>query len=271
MSENIETLLEIMTRLRDPESGCPWDIEQDFQSIAPYTIEEAYEVAQAIEQSDMNALRDELGDLLLQVVYHAEMAREAGDFDFEDVAASISEKMIRRHPHVFGNSKISDANHQSLAWETQKAKERSAETEKGNTPSSAIDGVALALPALMRAQKLQKRASRLGFDWQNTGPVLEKIAEELVEVEDASSDSGSSNGGININLSLECGDLLFACVNLVRHKGIDAENALRQANTKFEKRFRRLETLIAGENLKLEQMSLEELELIWKRVKSEEC
>jgi len=270
MSENIGTLLEVMTRLRDPVSGCPWDIEQDFRSIAPYTIEEAYEVAQAIQESDMDALRDELGDLLLQVVYHAEMAREAGDFDFDDVAAGISDKMIRRHPHVFADTKISDANHQSLAWESQKANERSAQAKKSNTPSSALDGVALALPALMRAQKLQKRAARLGFDWQDTAPVVEKIVEELAEVEDARSDSGNSNGENSENLSLECGDLLFACVNLVRHMGVDAENALRQSNIKFEKRFRRLETLIAGENLQPEKMALEELERIWQLVKFEE-
>ena len=267
MSKNIGALLQVMTRLRDPESGCAWDIEQDFKSIAPYTIEEAYEVAQAIQDSDMDALRDELGDLLLQVVYHAEMAREAGAFDFDDVAASISDKMIRRHPHVFADTKISDATHQSLAWETQKANERSVQAEKSNTPASALDGVALALPALMRAEKLQKRAARLGFDWQDTAPVIEKIAEELAEVEDAA----GPDSGNNENLSLECGDLLFACVNLVRHMGIDAENALRQANAKFEKRFRRLEVLVAGENLKPEQMSLEELKRIWQRVKTEEA
>jgi len=270
MSENIVTLLEVMTRLRDPDYGCPWDIEQDFKSIAPYTIEEAYEVAQAIEDSDMDALRDELGDLLLQVVYHAEMAREADAFNFDDVAAGISDKMIRRHPHVFADTKISDATHQSLAWETQKANERSMQAEERNTPASSLDGVALALPALMRAEKLQKRAARLGFDWQDTAPVVEKIAEELAEVEEARSDNGNSNGGNNENLSIECGDLLFACVNLVRHMGIDAENALRQANAKFEKRFRHLEALVAGENLKPEQMSLEELERFWQRVKTEE-
>ena len=265
MSENIGTLLKVMTRLRDPESGCPWDIKQDFNSIAPYTIEEAYEVAQAIQDSDMNALRDELGDLLLQVVYHAEMAREAGDFDFDDVAAGISEKMIRRHPHVFGSAKITDANQHNSAWEAQKANERSVQAQNNNQPLSALDGVALALPALVRADKLQKRAARLGFDWQDTGPVVQKIAEELAEIDDAKSDSGNSE-----ELSLECGDLLFTCVNLVRHMGVDAENALKRANIKFEERFHRLETLITGEGLQIEQMSLEELELIWKRVKSEE-
>ncbi|MDA1355745.1 MAG: nucleoside triphosphate pyrophosphohydrolase [Proteobacteria bacterium] len=265
MSKNIGALLDVMTRLRDPDSGCPWDIEQDFKSIAPYTIEEAYEVEQAIQDSDMDALRDELGDLLLQVVYHAEMAREAGAFNFDDVAAGISNKMIRRHPHVFADTKINDANHQSLAWETLKANERSVQAEGKNTAASALDGVALALPALMRAEKLQKRAARLGFDWQETAPVIEKIAEELAEVEEA-----RSEGGNNEKLNLECGDLLFACVNLVRHMGIDAEYALRQANAKFEKRFRRLEALAAADNQKPEKMSLEELERIWQRAKKEE-
>ena len=271
MSENIGNLLTVMTRLRDRENGCPWDIEQDFTSIAPYTIEEAYEVAQAIQDRDMDALRDELGDLLLQVVYHAEMAREAGAFDFDDVAAGISEKMIRRHPHVFADTEIEDANQQSLAWETQKANERSARATRAtraggnNAPASALDGVALALPALLRAEKLQKRAARVGFDWHDTAPVVEKIAEELAEVAEAGADDAE-----NEKLGLECGDLLFACVNLVRHMGIDAESALRQANAKFEKRFRRLESLVRDEEQKPEQMSLAALEQIWQRVKNEE-
>ena len=197
MSDNIETLLRIMTRLRDPKTGCPWDIEQNFKSILPYTIEEAYEVAQAIQDSDMEALLDELGDLLLQVVFHAEIAREAGHFDFNDVAKGITEKMIRRHPHVFSETKINDADQQSLMWETQKANERSAKAKKKKKPSSALDGVALALPSLVRAQKLQKRARRLGFDWQTTGPIIEKIAEELA-------------GGTAVGLSGKDGKLLEA-------------------------------------------------------------
>lgn len=265
MSEIIGNLLTVMTRLRDRENGCPWDIEQDFASIAPYTIEEAYEVAQAIQDSDMDALRDELGDLLLQVVYHAEMAREAGAFDFDDVAAGISEKMIRRHPHVFADTEIDDADQQSLAWETQKANERNARADENKTSASALDGIALALPALMRAEKLQKRAARVGFDWHDMAPVVEKIAEELAEVAEAGAD-----GAQNKKLSLECGDLLFACVNLVRHMGIDAESALRQANAKFDRRFRRLESLVRDENRKPEQMSLAALEQIWQRVKKEQ-
>lgn len=265
MHENIGKLLQVMTRLRDPENGCPWDIEQNFATIAPYTIEEAYEVAQAIADSNMDALRDELGDLLLQVVYHAEMAREAGAFDFDEVAAGISEKMIRRHPHVFADLKISNANQQSLAWETQKANERSAQAQENDAPASALDGIALALPALMRAEKLQKRAARVGFDWHETGPVVDKIAEEIAEVKDA-----AMNGTESEQLRLECGDLLFACVNLVRHMGIDAETALREANAKFERRFRRLETEVAMEDIRPEQLTLVQLEQIWQRIKKEE-
>ena len=265
MHENIGKLLEVMTRLRDPENGCPWDIEQNFETIAPYPIEEAYEVAQAIADSDMDALRDELGDLLLQVVYHAEMAREAGAFDFDEVAAGISEKMIRRHPHVFADLKISSANQQSLAWETQKADERSAQAQETDAPASALDGIALALPALMRAEKLQKRAARVGFDWHETGPVVEKIAEEIAEVKDA-----ATIGAEVEKLRLECGDLLFACVNLVRHMGIDAETALREANAKFERRFRRLETEVETEDIRPEQLTLMQLETIWQRIKKEE-
>ncbi len=265
MSENIGKLLHVMTRLRDPQSGCPWDIEQNFQTIAPYTIEEAYEVAQAIEDSDMDALRDELGDLLLQVVYHAEMADEAGAFDFDEVAGGIADKMIRRHPHVFADTKVDDANQQSLAWETQKAVERNARAKQNDTRPSALDGVALALPALMRAEKLQKRAGRVGFDWRDTARVVEKISEELLEIAEEESDGSPTDA-----LRLECGDLLFACVNLVRHLKVDAENALREANGKFEKRFRRLEEIIESENQKPENMSLAELEEVWQRVKGEE-
>jgi ATP diphosphatase len=265
MSENIAKLLEVMARLRDPENGCPWDIEQDFKTIAPYTVEEAYEVAQAIADEDMDALRDELGDLLLQVVYHAEMANEFGAFNFDDVAAGIADKMIRRHPHVFGDTQIDDSAQQTLAWEAQKAEERNARAESNNARASALDGIALALPALMRAEKLQKRAGRVGFDWRATAPVIEKISEELAEIAEA-----ETEGAPEVELRLECGDLLFACVNLVRHLGIDAESALREANGKFEKRFRRLEELIADENRQPENMTLAELEDVWQRVKAEE-
>ncbi len=265
MLGNIGELLEIMTRLRDPENGCPWDIEQDFASIAPYTIEEAYEVEEAIREKDMDALKDELGDLLLQVVFHAEMAREAGHFDFSDVVAGISDKMMRRHPHVFADSNIRDADQQSKAWEVQKAKERAAAAGKKNRAPSALDGVASALPALMRAEKIQNRAARVGFDWRETAPVIEKIAEELAEIDEVQSDSSEGEG-----LSLECGDLLFSCVNLVRHLGIDCESALRDSNAKFENRFRRLESIAKGENKQINEMTLAQLDEIWRRVKAEE-
>ena len=265
MSTNIERLLHIMARLRDPDWGCPWDIEQNFETIAPYTIEEAYEVAQAIQDSDMDGLRDELGDLLLQVVYHAKMAEESGLFDFNDVVGSIAEKMIRRHPNVFSNSNIGNADQQTAAWETQKAQERYVRAVKNETKVSSLDGVALALPALLRAEKLQKRAARVGFDWRVTAQVVEKISEELSEIakEDNFEDPSDS-------LRLECGDLLFACVNLVRHLNIDAETALREANNKFENRFRKLEEILESKNQKPETMSLAELENVWQRVKAEE-
>ena len=265
MSKTIDRLVQIMARLRDPESGCPWDIEQNFETIAPYTIEEAYEVAQAIKESDMDALCDELGDLLLQVVYHSEMAKEAGVFDFNDVANSIGNKMIRRHPHVFGNLEIDSADQQTLAWEIQKAKERNAQAERKNKKSSTLDGIALALPALMRAEKLQKRAARVGFDWCVTASILEKISEELIEISEEYRDDAATDP-----LRLECGDLLFACVNLIRHLNIDAEHALRDANNKFELRFRRLEEIVESENQLPEHLSLSELENIWQRVKNEE-
>ena len=266
MQGNINKLLEIMTRLRDPENGCPWDVEQDFTSVAPFTIEEAYEVDEAIRDDDMNALRDELGDLLLQVVFHAEMAREAGHFDFNAVADGISEKMIRRHPHVFADVKIRDAKQQTTAWEVQKVNERAAKAKEKNTQPSALDGVAAALPALMRAEKLQKRTARVGFDWQDTGPVIAKVSEELVEIEAVKNAPGSDND----DLRMECGDLLFSCVNLVRHLGIDAEHALRDSNAKFERRFRRLESIAESDNKQTADMPLEALDQIWEQVKSEE-
>ena len=214
-----ERLAEVMRRLRDPEGGCPWDLEQSFATIAPYTIEEAYEVADAIERADMHGLREELGDLLLQVVYHAQMAAEAGAFDLADVTSGIADKMIRRHPHVFGDAQVDSAAAQTDAWETLKAAEKPRD--------SALDGVALGLPALMRAQKLQKRAARVGFDWPDADGPRAKIEEELAEVAAAPPEHRAE----------EIGDLLFAVVNYARHLGIDAEEALRAANGKFERRF----------------------------------
>lgn len=263
---NIDHLLRIMARLRDPANGCPWDVQQDFTSIAPYTIEEAYEVADAIERGDLDALRDELGDLLLQVVFHARMAEEAGQFNFYDVAKSISDKMIRRHPHVFGEDEVEDAESQRLAWEAHKAAERAAQTaaEGGGGPS-ALDGVARALPALTRALKLQRRAARVGFDWERVDDVLEKIEEEIGELraemmQDAPPD----------RLEDELGDLLFAVTNLARRLDLDPEAALRRGNAKFERRFRSVETLLAKHGKTPSQSTLAEMDRLWTQIKLED-
>ena len=245
-ADSVRRLAAIMAALRDPASGCPWDIEQDFRSIAPYTIEEAYEVADAIERDAMDELKGELGDLLLQVVFHAQMAAEAGHFTLADVAAGIADKMEARHPHVFGDATIDSAAAQTEAWEAMKAKERSGGT---------LDGVALGLPALMRAQKLQKRAARVGFDWPDASGPLAKIDEELAEIATATNDAGRSE---------EIGDLLFAVVNYARHLGVDAEEALRASNTKFERRFRAVETA-AGRPLS--DYDIDGLEALWQQIK----
>jgi MazG family protein len=248
-------LLSIMARLRDPEGGCPWDLEQNFATIAPYTIEEAYEVADAIARKDMGALREELGDLLLQVVFHAQMAQEAGDFAFEDVARAINEKMIRRHPHVFGEVDIASADAQVENWEVIKEAERQKKAEN----ASILADIPAALPALMRAEKLQKRAARVGFDWEDAGGVIEKIREELAECEAALTDKAA--------LSEEIGDLLFAVANLARFEGIDPEEALRGANRKFTRRFGHIEaTLGAG----LKEAGIAEMERLWNEAKAKE-
>ena len=263
----IERLLEVMARLRDRERGCPWDLEQDFASIAPYTIEEAYEVADAIARADMPALREELGDLLLQVVYHAQMAREAEQFDFDQVAEAIAEKMIERHPHVFGSAEVAGAQAQSLAWEETKAAERRRKAALRDEPPSLLDDLPLALPALTLAQKLQKRAARGGFDWPAAAPVLDKIEEEIGELR-AEIGSGAPPG----RLEDELGDLLFALVNLARHLGLDAESALRGTNRKFERRFRAIEQALARDGRRVEETSLHQLEALWQQVKREtEC
>ncbi|MEO0063045.1 MAG: hypothetical protein RLZZ08_1605 [Pseudomonadota bacterium] len=250
MSEQINRLLSIMARLRDPERGCDWDIAQNFTSIAPYTIEEAYEVADAIARDDMADLRGELGDLLLQVVFHARMAEELGHFGFDDVARAISDKMEARHPHVFGNA--GQSGHERR-WEELKAAERASQ---GAT--SAMDGVAQALPALMRAEKLQKRAVRDGFNWPDTAGPTAKVAEEMLELAEAPADKRLE----------EAGDLLFAAVNLVRAYGIAPEDALRAANTKFERRYRAMEVLAAGE---FGNLDLEAQEQLWQQVKRNEA
>lgn len=246
---DIMPLANVMARLRDPETGCPWDIEQDFASIAPYTIEEAYEVADAIERDDMAALRDELGDLLLQVAFHSRMAEQNGHFALQDVIDAITEKMIRRHPHVFEEGAAREDGH--AQWEAIKAAERA---DKEPDPS-ALAGVAIALPALLRAEKLQKRAARTGFDWPDTDGVIDKIEEELAEVRAADSPAEREE---------EIGDLLFAVVNLARHLKVDPEVALRAANAKFDKRFRVMESL-AGNGFPA--LSLDEKEGLWQQAK----
>jgi MazG family protein len=260
----IEKLIAIMARLRDPENGCPWDKLQNFSTIAPYTIEESYEVADAIERDDRPSLKDELGDLLFQVVFHAQMAREESSFDFNDVVDAICEKMLRRHPHVFGEGDVRSEQEQTKAWEEQKAAERAA-SGRNTAASSALDGVALPLPALMRAEKLQNRAARVGFDWPKTEPVFAKIDEEILEIHEV-----ITNGGDPNDLEDEVGDLLFACVNLARHLSVDPEVALRRGNAKFERRFRQIEANLSAAGKSSEECSLEELEDQWQAVKGTE-
>ncbi len=260
----IQRLIRVMAALRSPQGGCPWDLEQTFETIAPYTIEEAYEVAEAITQGDFAALKDELGDLLLQVVYHGRMAEEAGHFDFDAVADAITGKMIRRHPHVFGAAEIDGAAAQTLAWEEQKAAERAAKAAEAGARPSALDGVSVAYPALMRAVKLQRRAARVGFDWPETPPVIAKIREELDELTDELA-AGEINGDA---VEDEMGDLLFACVNLARHLGVDPETALRRTNGKFESRFRAVEDMLDTDlGISPAEASLDQKEERWARAK----
>jgi MazG family protein len=264
-TKTTDDLLRIMAKLRDPDGGCPWDVEQDFASIAPYTIEEAYEVADAIEQSDMESLKGELGDLLLQVVFHAQMASEAGHFEYADVVNAVSEKMVVRHPHVFGDVSIQDADAQTKAWEDQKAAERAAKAEASGRVASVLDDVARGLPALMRAEKLQKRAARVGFDWPTVEPVFDKVREELDEVS-VEIDRGSDPA----RLEDELGDVLFTCVNLARKLGTDPETALRRTNAKFERRFRDVETFAVKDGKSLNDLDIEALEALWERAKEAE-
>ncbi len=264
-SSAIDRLLNVMAKLRDPEGGCPWDIEQTFETIAPYTIEEAYEVADAIERGDMRDLKEELGDLLLQVVYHSQMAAERGDdaegFTFDAVAADIADKMIRRHPHVFGDASVENAEAQSRAWEDVKAEERRL---KGKAePESLLDNVPLALPALTRAEKLQKRAARGGFDWSEPSHVLDKIQEELGELK-AEMDKGASRD----RLEDELGDVLLTVVNLARHLKLAPEAALRRCNQKFERRFRAIEKALLRDNKVMSDTPLDELERLWQAAKA---
>jgi ATP diphosphatase len=260
-------LLEIMARLRAAD-GCPWDREQSFASIAPYTIEEAYEVADAVERGDMLHLKDELGDLLFQVVFHAQIASESDHFDFEAVAGAICEKLLRRHPHVFGAGGRVTAAEQSVAWEEIKARERGA----AGAPAGHLGGVPRTLPALMRAFKLSKRAARVGFDFEHPGQTADKVAEELAEVRDAAERSAPAEGsraaaGASPEIFEEIGDLLFAAANLARKLDVDAEAALRSANAKFERRFRGMESLAAQRGEMFEQLNLEAQEKLWQEVK----
>jgi len=252
----IEKLRDLIARLRNPKNGCPWDRQQTFATIAPYTIEEAYEVADAIEREDLPALRDELGDLLFQVVFHARMAEEAGHFDFDDVATTISDKMLRRHPHVFGDDQQRASGQIAGSWDRIKADERA-----GTDDRSALAGVAKALPALKRAQKLGKRASVVGFDWPDRKGVREKIREELDELEEAVGTRSRDN------IEEEFGDFLFAVVNLARHLEIDPEKALTAGNYKFERRFRDMELAITRSGKKLSDHSVESLDKEWRAAK----
>jgi ATP diphosphatase len=261
--EPMARLLAVMAWLRDRQHGCPWDVEQTFRTIAPYTIEEAYEVADAIDRDDLGALKEELGDLLLQVVYHAQMAHESGAFGFADVASAIADKMVDRHPHVFGDARVATAEAQTVSWEAHKAIERAAK-QAGAEPAGTLDGVARALPALLRAEKIQKRAARVGFDWKQTGPVIDKIDEELGELR-AELEAGDVD---QARLTDELGDVLFAVANLARHCKIDPEAALRATNDKFERRFRHIERRLAEAGRKPADATLEEMEALWQEAKT---
>jgi tetrapyrrole methylase family protein/MazG family protein/ATP diphosphatase len=255
-----EELLEIMARLRDPEGGCPWDREQTFGTVAPYTIEEAYEVADAIERGDLDELKDELGDLLLQVVFHARMAEEQGDFSFEDVAKSICEKMIRRHPHVFSDARFKDLAEQGEAWEAIKAAER-----KARRPAAGLLGdVPAGLPGMLRAVKLTKRAARVGFDWPDPEAVIAKLHEELGELQ------VEIEAGDQAKIREELGDLLFVCANLARKLGVDPEDAVRATNAKFVRRFGFVEDALTAAGRSPEEASLAEMDALWNQAKAEE-
>ena len=256
--QEIATLLAIMQALRTPETGCPWDLQQDFSSIAPYTLEEAYEVLDAIERGQMDDLRDELGDLLLQVVYHAQMAREAEHFGFSDVVEAITTKMVRRHPHVFGDAATRAAGVEKGFWERAKDAEREGTQKQRNR---VLDDIPAALPALTRALKLQKRAARVGFDWPEVSQVLDKIVEEARELAEA------RDSLVIEKQAEEFGDLLFVMVNLGRHLGLDAEDSLRKANSKFTRRFNYIEDKIKAQNSSIDDASLEQMDLIWNEIR----
>lgn len=259
-ANSISTLLDIMARLRNPDGGCPWDLQQDFASIAPYTLEEAYEVVDAIERDQPDELCDELGDLLFQVVFHSRMASEKGWFDFADVVDAINTKMVRRHPHVFGGESIADAESQSVAWEQHKARERAGRGEKED--ASTLANIPVALPALVRAQKLQRRAARVGFDWEKLDDVLEKLEEEVAELREAITQKESPQ-----RQREELGDIMFSCVNLARFLDADAEQVLRDSSGKFTARFHEVEKLANTAGCELSNCTLNELEAFWQQAK----
>lgn len=258
----IEQLVEIMATLRDPQKGCPWDLKQNFATIVPHTIEEAYEVADAIEQQEWNDVREELGDLLFQVIFYSQLGKEQGLFDFDDVVSGINEKLIRRHPHVFGESEFADDAAIKANWEAEKAKERAAKGED----NSLLANIPNALPALLRADKIQKRCAKHGFDWDTVGPVVEKVREEIDEVMDEVIQVSPDQGKIEE----EVGDLLFAVVNLSRHLNVKPESALQRANNKFERRFREVEKSVLEQGKRIDDCSLEMLDSEWEKVKRQE-
>jgi len=259
MKHKIEELLDVMARLRDPDGGCPWDQKQTFETIVPFTLEEAYEVAEAIENNDISSLRDELGDLLFQVVFYSQIAKEENRFEFNDVVDGIVEKMIRRHPHVFADVDVEDEHAVKANWEKIKAEER--KQKNNDRPLSILDGVNQALPGLSRAKKLQKRASDVGFDWPDPSGVLSKIDEEFVEVQEAMA------SGDMAHVEEEIGDLFFVIVNLARHLKIDPETAIRKANRKFESRFHCMEAIAVEREQEMRNMSLDDMDLLWNQAK----
>ncbi|MGE9551540.1 nucleoside triphosphate pyrophosphohydrolase [Erwinia amylovora] len=258
---SLDRLLGIMKTLRDPQKGCPWDREQTFASIAPYTLEETWEVLDAISREDFDDLQGELGDLLFQVVFYARMAEEEGRFNFDDICNTISDKLERRHPHIFGDVKVSGSKEVLANWEQIKTRERA-----GKEQHSALDDIPRALPALMRSHKIQTRCSNVGFDWHTLGPVLDKVYEEIDEVMHEANQAVVDQQ----KLEEEIGDLLFATVNLSRHLGSKAETALQKANDKFERRFRQVELIIAAQGLKMQEATLEQMESAWQQIKSQE-
>ncbi|NVJ61324.1 MAG: nucleoside triphosphate pyrophosphohydrolase [Gammaproteobacteria bacterium] len=261
---SIERLLSIMSQLRDPDSGCPWDLKQTYKTIVPYTIEETYEVADAIEREDYHDLKSELGDLLFQVVFYAQLAKEDSRFEFDDIVNAIADKLERRHPHVFGEKEFTSEQELHQAWEKEKHRERQEKSQS----ASILDDVPATLPALARAQKIQKRAAKLGFDWPDDSGVWDKLYEEVEELRDAVAEQQSAKGS-NEQVEDELGDVLFSIINLSRHLGVDSETALRRATKKFDSRFRVVETLVKNKNQDFANLSIEELELLWQRAKSE--